>query len=62
MVAIIVAGFSLLKLGIPAQVIGPVGLTIGSLASSATMRLALHRVKARAFPVGQTTTSVEQIK
>ena len=36
---ITVAGFTLLILGTPGQVIGAVGLTIGSLASSATMRL-----------------------
>jgi len=62
MAAIIATGFSLLNLGISPELIGPVGLTIGSLASSATMRLALNRAKERAFPVGQTTTSVGQIR
>jgi len=62
MVAIIVTGFGLLQLGVAPELIGPVGLTVGSLASSATMRLALNRVKERAFPVGQTTTSVGQIR
>jgi hypothetical protein len=62
MAAIIVTGFSLLNLGLPAQLIGPLGLTIGSLASSATMRLALNRAKERGFPVGPTTTSVGQIR
>jgi hypothetical protein len=62
MAAVIATGFSLLNLGIPAELIGPIGLTIGSLASSATMRLALNRAKARTIPVGQTTTSVGQIR
>ena len=62
MAAIIVTGFSLLQLGAAPELIGPVGLTIGSLASSATMRVALNRASERAFPVGQTTTSVGQIR
>ncbi len=62
LLTIIVAGFTLLMLGIPGQVIGAVGLTLGSLASSATMRLLLMRAKERAFPVGQTTTSLGQIR
>jgi hypothetical protein len=59
---ITVTGFTLLKLGTPGQVIGAIGLTLGSLASSATMRLLLMRAKERAFPVGQTTTSLGQIR
>ena len=59
---IIATGFTLLFLGIPGQLIGPVGLTLGSLASSATMRIMLDRGKASAIPVGQTTTSVGQIR
>ena len=62
MVTIVVAGFSLLLFGAPGQIIGAVGLTLGSLASSATMRLLLMRAKERAFPVGQTTTSLGQIR
>ena len=62
MAAIIVTGFFLLNFGIAPELIGPVGLTIGSLASSATMRLALSRAKERAFPVGPTTTSLGQIR
>jgi len=62
LLTIIVAGFTLLMLGTPGQVIGAVGLTLGSLASSATMRLLLMRAKERAFPVGQTTTSLGQIR
>jgi hypothetical protein len=62
MAAIIVIGFALLNFGVAPEFIGPVGLTAGSLASSATMRLALNRAKERAFPVGQTTTSMGQIR
>ena len=62
LITIIVAGFTLLMLGTPGQVIGAVGLTLGSLASSATMRLLLMRARERAFPVGQTTTSLGQIR
>jgi hypothetical protein len=59
---IITTGSALLKIGVPGHLIGPVGLTLGSLASSATMRIFLNRVKARPVPVGQTTTSVGQIR
>jgi len=62
LITIIIAGFTLLVLGAPGQVIGAVGLTIGSLASAATMRLLLMRAKERAFPVGQTTTSLGQVR
>jgi hypothetical protein len=62
MATIVVAGFTLLSIGMPGQIIGAVGLTLGSLASSATMRLLLMRAKERAFPVGQTTTSLGQIR
>ena len=62
LITIIVAGFTLLLLGTPGQVIGAVGLTLGSLASSVTIRLLLMRAKERAFPVGQTTTSLGQIR
>ncbi len=62
MATIVLAGFTLLLIGMPGQIIGAVGLTLGSLASSATMRLLLMRAKERAFPVGQTTTSLGQIR
>jgi hypothetical protein len=62
MATIISTGFILLKFGTPGYLIGPVGLTLGSLVSSATMRIFLSRVKERAIPVGQTTTSVGQIR
>ena len=59
---IVTTGFTLLQFGIPGHLIGPVGLTLGSLASSATMRIFLKWSKERAIPVGQTTTSVGQIR
>jgi hypothetical protein len=62
MVTIIATGFALLFLGTPGYLIGPVGLTLGSLASSGTMRIILDRGKESALPVGQTTTSVGQIR
>jgi len=62
MVTIIATGFVLLFLGSPGYLIGPVGLTLGSLASSGTMRIVLDRGEERALPVGQTTTSVGQIR
>ena len=62
MVAIIATGFVLLFLGTPGYLIGPVGLTLGSLASSVTMRVVLDRGEESALPVGQTTTSVGQIR
>jgi hypothetical protein len=62
MVTIITAGFSLLKAGVPGHLIGPAGLTLGSLMSSAVMRIFLRRAKERSVPVGQTTTSVGQVR
>jgi len=59
---IVTTGFTLLQFGVPGHLLGPVGLTLGSLASSATMRIFLSRAKQRAIPVGQTTTSVGQIR
>jgi len=59
---IVATGFTLLQFGVPGHLIGPVGLTLGSLASSATMRIFLNWSKERAIPVGQTTTSVGQIR
>ena len=62
MATIIATGFSLLKIGVPGHLIGPAGLTLGSLMSSAAMRVFLSRAKQRPLPVGQTTTSVGQIR
>jgi hypothetical protein len=62
MLIIIASGFTLLYLGSPGYLIGAVGLTLGSLASSATMRSSLGWAKEKPTPVGQTTTSVGQIR
>jgi hypothetical protein len=62
MLIIIASGFTLLYLDSPGYLIGAVGLTLGSLASSATMRLSLGWAKEKPTPVGQTTTSVGQIR
>jgi hypothetical protein len=62
MITIIATGFVLLFLGTPGYLIGPVGLTLGSLASSGTMRIVLDRGEESSLPVGQTTTSVGQIR
>jgi len=60
---IIVSGFTLLFVGSPGYFIGAIGLTLGSMTSSATMRLSLGWVKEEmSIPVGQTTTSVGQIR
>jgi uncharacterized membrane protein len=61
-ITIIIAGFVLLFLGAPGYLIGAIGLTLGSLASSWTMRISLNWVKEKPIPVGQTTTSVGQIR
>ena len=62
MATIITTGFVLFFLGTPGYLIGPMGLTLGSLASSVTMRIVLDRGEESALPVGQTTTSVGQIR
>jgi hypothetical protein len=62
MVTIFVCGFLSIFLGVPGYVICAVGLTSGSLASSATMRILLNRTKEKAIPIAPTTTSVGQIR
>ncbi len=59
---IFVCGFLSIFLGAPGYVICAVGLTLGSLASSATMRLLLNWAKEKPIPVAPTTTSVGQIR
>jgi hypothetical protein len=59
---IIVSGFLSLVLGVPGYLIGAAGLTLGSLASSVTMRVSLNWAKEREIPVAPTTTSVGQIR
>jgi hypothetical protein len=62
MVTMIVCGFCLLNLEVQGYLIGAAGLTLGSLASSGTMRFSLKWAKEKALPVGQTTTSIGQIR
>jgi hypothetical protein len=62
LLTIVAAGAILLKLNVPGYLIGAVGLTLGSLVSSAAMRFNLYRGKVSSLPVGQTTTSVGQIR
>jgi hypothetical protein len=59
---IVITGFALLFLGAPGYLIGAIGLTLGSLASSGMMRISLNWAKEKPTPVGQTTTSVGQIR
>jgi hypothetical protein len=59
---IIISGLGLLMLGAPGYSIGAVGLTLGSLTSSAIMRIFLGHAKEKPIPVGQTTTSIGQIR
>ena len=59
---IIILGFTLLMMGSPGYFIGAVGLTLGSLTSSVIMRIFLGRTKEKPIPVGQTTTSIGQIR
>ncbi len=58
MFTIFVCGFLSILLGLPGYVICAAGLTSGSLASSATMRLLLNRTKEKTMPLAPTTTSV----
>jgi hypothetical protein len=62
LVTIVATGITLLWLGFPGYLIGAVGLTLGSLVSSVAMRITLPRGKPSTLPVGQTTTSIGQIR
>jgi hypothetical protein len=62
MAAVILSGFAALEMGIPGHFIGAAGLTLGSLTSSAMIRLTLRRTREKATPIGQTTTSIGQIR
>ena len=59
---ILVCGFLSIFLGAPGYVTCAAGLTLGSLASSATMRVLLNWAKEKAIPVAPTTTSLGQIR
>ena len=59
---IIASGFILLLLRAPGYIICAVGLPLGSLASSATMRLFMSRSKPTLTPIAPTTTSVGHVR
>jgi hypothetical protein len=60
--SIIASGFLLVFLQAPGYAICAVGLTLGSLSSSMTMRSLLNWAKEKVRPVIQTTTSVGQVR
>ena len=62
LVAMLTSGFILLYSGAQGYVICAVGLSLGSLSSSATMRVVMHRSRPKSTPVAPTTTSVGQIR
>jgi len=62
MVTMISVGWTGLYLDVTGCLIGPAGLTLGSLASAAIMPMFLHLGKERPTPVPTTTTSVGQIR
>lgn len=62
MLTVIVAGYILMMIRIPGFLIGSMGLTLGSLVSSMAIRYALEWAVKKPVPVGQTTTSVGQIR
>jgi hypothetical protein len=62
MLTIIVAGYISMMIHIPGYLIGSVGLTMGSLVSSIAIRIALKWAAEKPIPVGQTTTSMGQIR
>ena len=62
MVTMISVGWVGLNLDITGCLIGPAGLTIGSLASAVIIRMSLHLEKEGAMPIPPTTTSVGQIR
>ena len=59
---IFACGYFSIFLGIPGYVICALGLTLGSLASSTTMRILLNWTKEKSIPVAPTTTSVGQVR
>ncbi|MGD9283074.1 MAG: hypothetical protein PVG68_05350 [Desulfobacterales bacterium] len=59
---ILTSGFILLFVGAQGYVICAVSLSLGSLSSSATMRILMSRSRSKPAPVAPTTTSVGQIR
>ena len=62
LVAMLASGVILLFSGAQGYIICAVGLSLGSLSSSATMRLLMRRSRPKPTPVAPTTTSVGQIR
>lgn len=62
MLTIILAGYIAMIIRIPGYLIGPIGLTMGSLISSIAIRKTLKWAAEKPIPVGQTTTSMGQIR
>jgi hypothetical protein len=62
MAALVTVAGICLTLGVPGNLIGPVGLCMGNLASTGTLRLLLHRLAGGKMPVPQTTTSHGQVR
>jgi hypothetical protein len=62
LMAMIISGYILLWSGAPGYVICAVGLSLGSLSSSTTMRILMRRSGPKPTPVAPTTTSVGQIR
>jgi len=62
MISIVASGYALLAVDVPGYLIGPMGLTTGSLISAVTIRVSLNWVKEKEIPMGMTTTSVGQIR
>jgi hypothetical protein len=59
---IMASGFILLLMRAPGYIICALGLPLGSLASSATMRLMMSRSKPKLTPIAPTTTSVGHVR
>jgi hypothetical protein len=62
MVTMISVGWIALRLDIMGCLIGPAGLTMGSVASAVIIRMSLHLENEGAMPIPPTTTSVGQIR
>ena len=62
MLTVIVTGYIFMMIRVPGFIIGAIGLTLGSLVSSMAIRYALGWAARKPVPVGQTTTSVGQIR
>ena len=62
MMMVIASGFLALVIGVPGYLIGPISLTLASLASAYIIRVFLKWTHEKPLPVGQTTTAVGQVR